>query len=100
MVRHACDNRKCGNPRHLVAGTHQDNMDDKVARGRQSRLKGQLSPTSILRDSQVVDMRRRYAGGEKTDALAQSFGVKAGTVGAIVSGRRWAHLLKEKEVAS
>lgn len=37
FVLHHCDNKPCREIKHLFLGTHQDNMDDKVRKGRQSQ---------------------------------------------------------------
>lgn len=40
IICHKCDNPSCINPKHLFKGTHNDNVQDKVLKGRQAKGKG------------------------------------------------------------
>lgn len=37
VVRHTCDTPMCVRPDHLLVGTHQDNVNDQIARGRRKK---------------------------------------------------------------
>src|SRR5690554_8143181 len=52
VVRHDCDNPACVNPDHLSIGTVQDNVDDRVRRGRQHDCSGEHNSQVKLTDEQ------------------------------------------------
>ena len=55
VLRHTCHNRCCVNPDHLIVGTQQDNINDKLAAGREAR--GSDVGGSKLTDEDVLEIR-------------------------------------------
>ena len=85
LVLHSCDNPSCVRPDHLFLGTNQDNIDDKVAKGRQAHNKGETHGNARLTDLQVAVFRQRYAmGGISQRKLAKEYGIHQPQIGAIV----------------
>jgi len=96
LVCHHCDNPSCVRPSHLFVGTPADNTADMVAKGRArgASHKGEAHPGRRLTDELVREIRDRYAAGGVTQkALAEDYGVVKSTVGMIVRGETWKHLL-------
>ena len=56
FVCHDCDNPRCINPQHLFLGTPQDNMTDKVLKGRQT-FGGPGRLLSLEHFPRIVSMR-------------------------------------------
>ena len=90
VVRHTCDNPRCINPEHLVIGTHKDNSQDMVQRGRQVKHCGSEHTMSKLTEEQATFIREHYVPGDKEfgcRALARRFGVAHPNVSRIINGR-------------
>lgn len=92
-VLHSCDNPKCVNPKHLSLGTHGNNMEDMVLKGRAGSLRGIDNPHSKLTEQQALDIKSEYnLRTLSTYKIAKKYNVSQGTVCAIGAGRLWKHL--------
>jgi len=92
-VLHKCDNPSCVNPEHLYLGTHQDNVQDKIKRERQSRMIGMRNGRSILTPDDVIEMRKMYKRGDWSyRQLSWFFGVSQTQVARIMKKESWSWL--------
>ncbi len=91
-VLHKCDNRPCVNPSHLFLGTPQDNMDDKMAKGRANNAKGENTGNAKLTEKAVRSIRKDLARGESQSSVARRYGVYSTTIWLIAHGRTWTHV--------
>jgi hypothetical protein len=87
---HHCDNPACVNPEHLYIGSHSDNMQDMVRRGRRShtKQKGSSHTRAILTEEQVRDIKMRLSN-ETVRGIADSLGLKKHVISDISAGRTW-----------
>ena len=86
-VLHHCDNRPCCNPAHLFIGTNQDNVDDMVAKNRQSR--GEKHHWTKLTEA---DVRAILASRETATILSQRYGVALNTLYNLRTRKTWRHI--------
>lgn len=83
IVRHTCDNVLCVNPEHLKMGTHQDNSNDMVERGRVAR--GEKVASSKLTDQEVDEIRDLYNNTSYTqNDIGNFYGVSQRQISNIV----------------
>ena len=91
MVLHRCGRKPCVNPRHLYAGSYQDNADDAARLGEQAR--GADVHGAKLNDDSVLSARRRYrARSASVGEMSREFGVSKGNMAKAIDGRSYAHL--------
>lgn len=85
---HHCDTPACVNPKHLYAGTHEDNMRDKMER---NPPRGSNNGNAKLTDADIVQIRKRLAKGETGAAIARDYGMTRQAINQIRRGEKWRH---------
>lgn len=69
VILHTCDNPSCCNPKHLVLGTQNDNIQDMVQKRRNKIRKGSIMPLELLDEIKnnykgqkgfKIEMARKY----------------------------------------
>lgn len=95
LVCHRCDNPKCVNPEHLFLGTHQDNLNDAMTKGRaythtgHTNNSGDKHPRKKLDGLKVLEIRELIASGVMSKDIAKMYNVSPNTIWWIKSGRGW-----------
>lgn len=88
-VLHRCDNPLCVRPDHLFLGTHADNMQDMVQKGRMH-----LRNHTKLTAEKVIAIRQRYSSGGITQSqLAKEYEVKLDCIDRVINRRTWKHIV-------
>lgn len=92
LACHSCDNRQCVNPKHLSEGTPQSNMKECIDRGRTAKGASAIHRAK-LSAIEVTAIRSLKDCGKTHRQIAAEFGVTHRTVGRILSGEGWKHIL-------
>jgi hypothetical protein len=87
VARHTCNVKRCVNPRHMLWGTDQDNMDDKIKTG--SCTRGEEINFAKLTAEKVLTIR---ASVETHVALAKRYGVSVNSIMNVRSRFTWKHV--------
>lgn len=84
IVRHTCDTPQCCNPKHLVVGTVQDNVNDMIKRGRGAY--GEKHPSARLTWDDVAAIR---SSSEPVSVLVDTYGISESQIRRILNNTRW-----------
>lgn len=88
VVMHRCDSPTCVNPAHLTSGTHRDNTQDMVRKGRDTLI-GERNSFAKLTESAVKHIRSTPPG---TRGLTKKYGVSKETIAKVRKGLSWTHV--------
>lgn len=86
---HSCDDPLCVNPHHLRWGTARDNSDDREARGRSVKPRGERHGQAKLTEENVRFIRKC---GLSLREMQEIFGVSIRVLSLARAGKTWRHV--------
>ena len=88
---HTCDNPRCCNPTHIVAGTNHENVKQAIERGLWvfPKVAGEENGMARLSHADVIVIKARLAAGETVTRVAADFPVSYAMVWNIQKGKSW-----------
>lgn len=93
IVCHKCDNPPCCNPEHLFVGTHKDNHNDCVSKGRSSLppppLVGERNIRAKLTNREVREICELHVSGASNRDIAEKLGLPQRHIFEIISRKSW-----------
>lgn len=97
FVCHTCDNPSCVNPKHLWAGSVNDNNKDAIKKGRDKSyasnpLKGEANSQAKLTANKVREIRKLKKEGVTTLEISKIFNIHVAHVNAVCRKATWKHI--------
>lgn len=86
VVMHTCDNPRCINPSHLVAGDWGSNNKDRAAKGRSSKVRVDLRKLDYTK---ATTIRAKLANGATLTNLAKEYNVDYNSIKNIRDNRTY-----------
>jgi hypothetical protein len=94
LVCHKCDNPQCINPEHFFLGTHKDNMQDMVMKGRNNPMAmvGERNGQAKLTAQQVINILNST---QTYRTIAAKYGVSKAAITNIKTRKSWRNITPE-----
>ena len=96
LICHHCDRPSCINPSHLFLGSHKDNSDDKIKKGRENLPRGEnhwhIHGKTKLCVDDVMKIKEKLKEGLSTHKIALEFNVSAANISGIKREKHWRHV--------
>jgi HNH endonuclease len=96
LICHACDNPACCNPNHLWSGTHKENSEDMVSKGRGRTPRGESNGKCKFSDGHIMEALALVRSGISSRKAAPMFGMSASYLRTLMRGDQRAKSLFQR----